>query len=162
MRIKRLMATVAVAVYLPVAVVNAEEPVLKHVFDIHAECGEPRVVGDIPGGKRVMIPITGGWTKGMINAEILPGGADYQLVDTVSGRVEFDAIYTIKTTDSSLINVRNIGVSSNRDGKPYFTTTPKFEADKKSDYGWLGDRIFVCRPIGFGNGSVTLRVWTVE
>lgn len=134
----------------------------RHVFDIHAECGGVRDAGTVPGGKRVMIPITGGKVEGELNACILPGGADYQMVDTVSGRVEFDAIYTIQTDDSKLINVRNRGVSVNDSGGYYFTTSPTFEAPVESTYNWLNNRIFICKPVGFGDGVVHLRVWVVE
>lgn len=76
----------------------------------------------------------------------------------MSGRVEFNAIYTLRTNDSKLINVRNIGVSKG----DYFTTSPVFEAPVDSQYDWLNNRIFICKPIGFGNGIVHLRVWMVE
>lgn len=140
----------------------ASAPVLRHVFDIHAKCGATMVAGNIPGGKRVMIPIIGGSVSGEITADILPGGADRQLVDTVSGRVEFDAVYTIRTGDGSLINVRNTGVSTSGERGDYFTTSPRFEAPVESPYDWLNNRIFVCKPVGFGDGSVDLRVWVVE
>jgi len=141
---------------------RAETPVLRHVMDIHAECGEPLAVGDVPGGKRVVIPITGGRVEGNISGEILPGGADYQMIDTVSGRTEFRAVYTVRTSDSLLVNVCNTGVATRGGKGDYFTTTPLFEAPVNSGIGWLNDRIFVCRPTGFGDGVVHLRVWVVE
>lgn len=142
---------------------QAESPVLRHVFDIHASCGEPLTVGRIQGGKRVVIPITGGSVEGDINGRILPGGADYQLIDTIGGRTEFRAVYTVVTSDSLYVNVCNTGValSSGPEGG-YFTTAPVFEAPADSPAAWLNNRIFVCRPTGFGDGMVHLRVWAVE
>lgn len=152
--------TVIISILLTCFDVRSAEPKVKvkHVFDIHAKCSEARNLGVIPGGLRVMIPIVGGNVEGDVVADILPGGADYQLVDTVSGRVEFNAIYTLRTNDSKLINVRNIGVSKG----DYFTTSPVFEAPVDSQYDWLNNRIFICKPIGFGDGIVHLRVWMVE
>lgn len=141
---------------------SAGEPVLRHVFDIHATCCDAICVGDIPGGRRVMIPITGGNVEGDVVAGIIPGGADYQMIDTVSGRTGFDAVYTLRTHDGSFINVRNIGVSTSGDRGDYFTTAPRFEAPVGSRYDWLNNRVFVCRPVGFGAGVVHLRVWVVE
>lgn len=141
---------------------RAETPVLRYVMDIHAECGEPLAVGDVPGGKRVVIPITGGRVEGDISGEILPGGADYQMTYTLNGRTEFRAVYTVRTSDSLLVNVCNTGVATWGGKGDYFTTTPQFEAPEASGIGWLNDRIFVCRPTGFGDGVVHLRVWVVE
>lgn len=141
---------------------SAQAPALKHVFDIHAECAPALVSGDVPHGKRVMIPITGGYVDGGITASILPGGADYQLVDESDGRVEYKAVYTFMTADSVLVNVTNEGVSRQNDEGFYFTTTPKFEVGRESAYDWLNNHVFVCRPIGFDNGCVHLRVWKVE
>lgn len=143
-------------------ILKAESPSLREVFDIHAKCGPGIVVGDVPGGKRVMIPITGGEVKGEVDAKIIPGGADYQMVDTVRGRVEYRAIYTLLTEDSTYINVTNVGVSSNVGGKNYFVTSPKFEVAVATPYGWLNDRIFVCRPVKFERDGIVLRVWVVE
>ena len=58
-------------------------------------------------------------------------------------------------------NVENTGISFSRDGEHYFTTTPAFEADKNGPYRWLNDYIFICRPVNFAPGAVTLRVWQV-
>lgn len=141
---------------------TASEPVLRHAFDIHAQCGDALDAGVTPMGKRIVIPITGGTVTGDISADILPGGADYQLIDTTSGRTEFNAIYTIMTHDGHAIGVTNIGVSTSGKQGDYFTTTPKFEAPVQSDYDWLNNRIFVCKPIGFEDHAVKLRVWVVE
>lgn len=154
----------AVIFLISVSSSQASEPgiALTHVFDIHAKCDAARVSGSVAGGKRVVIPITGGNIEGKIEGMILPGGADYQMIDTVSGRTELDAIYTIMTNDSCFINVRNRGININDSNGYYFTTSPVFEAPKSSRYNWINNRIFVCKPIGFDNGVVHLRIWSVE
>lgn len=134
----------------------------RHVFDIHALCGEAVEAGSGEGVKMVTIPITGGRIEGAIDGEIVPGGADYQRIDTVSSRIELNAVYSIMTCDSCFIKVRNRGININDADGYYFATSPEFEAPKDSKYNWLNNRIFVCKPIGFGEGIVHLRVWTVE
>lgn len=151
---------------------------MTHVFDIRALCGEAFTVGSTPKGLRVVIPITGGDVSGeRLTAAVVPGGADYQLVDTVTGRVEYEAIYNLLTPDGHHIHVRNRGVStpafspssdpsesSDEIASPagYFVTTPVFEAPASSPYSWLNNRIFICKPVGFADGAVTLRIWLVD
>lgn len=139
-----------------------QTPELRHVFDIRAEVTAPFNLGQVPHGQRVVIPITGGDVTGEVNGKILPGGADYQLVDTVQKRTELKAIYTIMADDSTLINVVNEGINCYTPGEYYFMATPKFECDQNSRYAWLNNRIFVCRPISFEDGAIVLRVWEVK
>ncbi len=139
-----------------------QTPELRHVFDIRAEIMDAYNLGQVPHGQRVIIPITGGDVTGEVNGKILPGGADYQLVDTVQKRTELKAIYTIMADDSTLINVVNEGINCYAPGEYYFTTTPKFECDENSRYAWLNNRIFVCRPVSFEDGAIVLRVWEVK
>lgn len=141
---------------------NAQDPVFRHVFDIRAEISGAIDVGNVPHGKRIIIPITGGEVTGEINGKIIPGGADYQMVDTVGKQSELKAIYTILTDDSIPINVTNEGINRFKEGDYYFMTSPKFECDKNSKYGWLNNRIFVCRPVKFENNAIVLRVWEVN
>lgn len=158
----KLHAILAFLLMLP-AVCAASDPTpsLRHVFDIHAKCAEAFTVGDTPQGKRVIIPITGGEVSGDVKGTIRSGGADYQLVDTVSGRTSLEAIYSFRTDDGAWIKVCNKGIIRPDDKNYYFMTAPTFEAPQGTRYEWLNDRIFVCRPVGFTDG-ITLRVWVVE
>lgn len=156
-------AALAVCCGLLPFLLEAQTPGLRHVVDIRAEIGASvSESADQEGCVRVTIPITGGSVTGDLNAVILPGGADHQLVDTIRRRNSLCAVYDIMTPDSTVIRVRNEGINLYGDGKYYFVTSPKFECDPASSYAWLMDRIFVCRPVGFGNGEITLRVWEVE
>ena len=159
MKSRSLLLSIALSLTVPL--LSAGEPLLRHVFDIHAECAPALDLGAVPGGHRVMIPITGGKVEGDITAEIIPGGADYQMVSPDGTRTEFRAVYTLCTDDGRLINVTNTGIATSGDKGDYFTTSPAFEAPADSPYDWLNNRIFVCRPVGFGPGAVHLRVWTV-
>ncbi len=140
----------------------AQTPTLTHVFDIRAEIGEAINGGENPHGVRVTIPITGGEVSGKINGKVLPGGADYQLVNPAQQRSELQAIYTIMTNDSVAIHVCNEGITRFAPGDSYFMTSPKFECDIHSPYNWLNNRIFICRPVGFESNAITLRVWMAE
>lgn len=82
-------------------------PRLEHVLHIYVNIGKAQNVGPTTHGQRVIIPITGGKIIGNgIDSEILPGGADYQLVDHAAGRVDMDAIYSARTSDGCIIRVR--------------------------------------------------------
>lgn len=141
---------------------HAQTPTLTHVFDIVAEIGEAINGGPCPHGVRVTIPITGGSVTGKVNGKIIPGGADYQLLNPEQQRSELQAIYTIITEDSVAIHVCNEGINRFAPDDSYFMTSPKFECDVNSSYNWLNNRIFVCRPVGFEKNAITLRVWMAE
>lgn len=157
----RILSVLILTVFVMIVAcrIIAQTPTLRHVFDIHAKIDNAHDIGCIPEGRRIIIPITGGEIKGEINGIILPGGADYQLVDTVHNRAALKAIYTIITNDSTIINVTNVGINSYDVSDPYFMTSPKFECDMNSQYKWLNNRIFVCRPVAFEKDGIILRVW---
>lgn len=138
-----------------------EEPQLEYVCELKVTCDAAFSVGQTAHGERVVIPITGGTFEGpRMRGTILPGGADYQLVDNKRGRTELEAIYCIRTDDGVNIHIRNCGILHNLDGF-YFRTAPKFEAPQNSPYDWLNNGIFVCAP-GFGEGYISLKVWMVR
>lgn len=159
---KMVMAAVVALCGMCGVCAQGQTPTLRHVMDIRAEICGAYNGGKAPHGERVVIPITGGEVTGEISGKVIPGGADYQLVDGARCRGELCAIYSIMTEDSTLINVRNEGINCWGEGNQYFVTSPKFECNVDSKYGWLNDRIFVCRPVGFEPGAIVLRVWAVE
>ncbi len=145
-----------------VGICYAQNPEFRHVFDIHAKCSVAKEIGNVPHGKRVIIPIIGGEVRGSINGRILSGGADYQMIDTLRGRTELKAVYSFITNDSTYVNVTNEGIISADSDNYYFLTSPKFECDLDSPYAWLNNRIFVCRPVEFKENEIVLRVWEVK
>ena len=132
-------------------------PELRHVFDIEAEVGPTRDLGAMPHGRRRFVPILGGSVRGpRLEAEVMPGGADWQYVRS-DGVVELVARYSIKTVDGVEIAVTNRGL---RRAAPdvmarmargeavdtalvYCRTVPQFEAPA-GPYEWLNSSLFLC------------------
>ena len=108
---------------------------------------------------RTIIPITGGTFSGpQIKGTVIPGGADYQLYDNTHKRNNLEAIYCIQTDDGEYILVRNIGIATDR----YFFTSPVFEASSDGQYSWLNEGIYICRPSGFSDNTIRLKVWKAQ
>lgn len=111
---------------------------------------------DVDPNRRRIVPILGGTVIGpRLTAEILPGGADWQVVRP-DGTLEVVARYTLRAADGALISVVNKGL---RRGPPdvvarlaagenvdpalyYFRTAPVFEV-AAGPHSWLMDNLFV-------------------
>lgn len=131
-------------------------PPLRFVFAAFVDVDKPQEIGQTTAGRRRVIPITGGHVEGpRLTGDVVPGGADWQLVRS-DGTVELVARYTLRTTDGTLISVINRGV---RRAPPdilarltageivdpalyYFRATPSFSV-APGPHGWLADSIFV-------------------
>ena len=101
-------------------------------------------VGPSKRGPRNIIPITGGELTGRITGKVLPGGADYQ---NLSPPATIDARYLWQAADGEIIIVRN--------GGPFGSLVPTFEARVDSPYAWLNTGMFLSsnpagRPGGVG------------
>ena len=152
---------------------TAEAPRLDFVGAVEAEVAPPVVVGAGAAGERRIVPILGGRVSGpRLEGEILPGGADYQLIRP-DGVAEIEARYTLRLADGALVYVVNRGLrhAAPEDmarllrGEPvppervYFRTAPAFETASPA-YAWLQRGLFV----GFGErrpASVLVRVFAV-
>jgi hypothetical protein len=116
----------------------------------------PQALGKTPFGERRIVPILGGNLEGRLSGEVLPGGADWQLI-TEDGVAHLEARYTILTPDDARILVHNHGV---RHAPPeilkqlysgeavdplkyYFRSTPTFETGDNA-YTWLNRIVAVC------------------
>lgn len=147
--------------------VPTETPQLEFVMQLNVTLDQPYSVGDIPNGRRTVIPITGGTFEGpLLKGTIINGGADYQIASK-EGRTQIEAIYSIKTDDGVYIHVRNRGIicmGKDANGNPsfYFRAAPQFEAPIDSKYAWLNNAIFVCAPAPGKQGGITLNVWKVN
>src|SRR6185503_5474581 len=85
-------------------------PDLKHVCDIAVDVGPIRDLGPAPLGRRRIIAILGGAVSGSrLEADIVPGGADWQIV-RADGVVELEARYSIRTKDGVEIALVNRGL----------------------------------------------------
>lgn len=137
------------------------DPTLEYVCELKVTCDAGYSCGKTAHGERFIIPINGGTFEGpKMKGTVIPGGADYQLVDKERGRTELEAIYSIRTDDGVNIHIRNCGLLVSKDGF-YFRTAPKFEAPQDSKYDWLNNAIFVCVPEG-KQGYISLKVWMVK
>ena len=152
----------------------AAAPKLTFVFEMHATVGAPQEIGQVRGGRRRIVPITGGTFEGpAFRAKILPGGADWQTIQA-DGFSELDTRYTIQAESGGLIYVQNAGM---RHAAPavmekllagetvdpalvYFRTVPKFETTAP-DLQWLTRAVFVGLGERYPN-EVVIRFYRVE
>ena len=93
-------------------------PTLEHAFDVVVRLGALADHGRTRAGHRRVIPIVGGELSGGLDAEILPGGADWQLVRE-DGAIEIDGRYSARTPDGELIYLQVRGL---RTGPPEVLT----------------------------------------
>ncbi len=121
-----------------------------------ARLGEPMVIGDVPGGLRRVVPILGGHVEGpALRGEILPGGADWQII-APDGSAAIEARYTIRADDGGLILVHSRGmrngpaevlarVAAGEAVDPseyYFRTVVTLETGSAT-YEWVNRRLFI-------------------
>ena len=130
-------------------------PRLEFLARAHVKVAATMMLGTTTFGERRIVPILSGRVDGRVNADVLPGGADWQVVGR-QGTIYLEARYTLKTDDGALIYVRNQGI---RRGPPevlarllegntpdpseyYVRTTPRFETSD-ARYEWLNTIIAV-------------------
>jgi Protein of unknown function (DUF3237) len=148
-------------------------PRAEFVGEVEAEVAAPLVIGSGPAGERRIVPILGGRVAGpRLEGEILPGGADYQLIRP-DGVAEIEARYTLRLTDGALVYVVNRGLrhAGPEDmarllrGEPvppervYFRTAPAFETASPA-HAWLQRSLF----LGVGErrpAAVRVRIYAV-
>jgi Protein of unknown function (DUF3237) len=122
---------------------------------LRGELGGIQEIGQLAGGRRRVVLIAGGWVEGPhLQGEILPGGADWQLV-APDGSVAVEARYTLRASDGGLILVHARGV---RNGDPavlarlaageevdpneyYFRTSVTLETEAPA-HAWVNGRLF--------------------
>lgn len=90
---------------------TAPVPALEHVFDVTASLGPLEDHGMTRAGHRRVVPIAGGQVSGLFDAEILPGGADWQIVRP-DGAIEIDTRYSARTPAGEYVHFRTFGVRS--------------------------------------------------
>ena len=87
------------------------EPRLEAAFDVTVNVGGVVDYGQTRAGHRRVIDIVGGEITGSIEARILPGGADWQLVRS-DGCIDIDGRYSAETAEGDLIYIQVAGVRS--------------------------------------------------
>lgn len=127
------------------ALAQTPPPVTSHfVFAETVSLTPGELIGKTPLGERHRVPITGGYFAGPgLSGQIVPGGADWQLV-RADGSLVIDADYIIRTDDGVMIHVHNVGIvvrpGAGRSG--YALAAPVFEAPL-GKYGWMNDALFI-------------------
>jgi len=86
-------------------------PGLEPAFTVEARLGPLEDHGVTRAGHRRVVPIAGGRVGGLFDAEILPGGADWQVVRP-DGTVEIDTRYSARTPAGEHVHFRTSGVRS--------------------------------------------------
>ena len=106
----------------------------------------PQSLSRTPAGERRVVQILSGRFEGRLNGEVLPGGADHQIV-APDGTSHLNASYVIRTDDNALIQVQNTGIRHGVVGddplKYYFRSTPRFETGHER-YLWLNKIVAIC------------------
>ena len=90
---------------------TAPAPRLEPAFDVTATLGPLEDHGVTRAGHRRVVPITGGLVSGLVDAEILAGGADWQIVRP-DGSTEIDTRYSARTPAGEYVHFRTSGVRS--------------------------------------------------
>ena len=86
-------------------------PSLVRSFEVVADLGPLEDHGMTRVGHRRIIPVIGGAITGDFTGQILPGGADWQIV-RADGSIEIDGRYSARGGDGSLLYIRARGVRS--------------------------------------------------
>lgn len=135
-------------------------PALTFVADIFVEVAAPITIGETQEGLRRLVPILGGRIEGPnLQGEILPAGADYQLI-RADGYTTLDARYAARMAGGAMLYIVNLGVRYGAPdlmakitrGEPvppeqiYFRTTPRFETADPS-LTWLTRPLFLATAI---------------
>ncbi|MBV9891115.1 MAG: DUF3237 domain-containing protein, partial [Rhizobacter sp.] len=131
-------------------------PELERFADLEVEVGAPIEVGNVAGGMRRVIPITGGRCRGRgFDARVLPGGADFQLV-TSATTARLEARYVLETDAGDRIYVANEALRTAPaqvmarlvrgepvdPGDVYFRCVPRFETSAPA-LAWIHERVFL-------------------
>lgn len=89
----------------------APVPGLERAFEVAATLGPLEDHGMTRAGHRRVVAVAGGRVSGLFDAEILAGGADWQLVRP-DGTVEIDTRYSARTAAGEYVHFRTSGVRS--------------------------------------------------
>ena len=82
---------------------------LERLFRVDVLVGDIEDHGMTSAGHRRVVPILGGRIIDGLDAEVLPGGADWQLVRP-DGTIEIDTRYSARTADGALLHLRTHGI----------------------------------------------------
>lgn len=137
------------------------------LWEAMADIGERIDLGPGPLGARFLIPVLGGCFRpgpGIegLEGEILPGGADRQLLRP-DGVKELDAIYEMRTACGAVLGIRN-RVLIDDSISPRYAMSRIHVTAPDGPFAWLNRRLIVgtlqsARP---GRQAVIIRAWQVD
>ena len=137
-------------------------PVLSSAIRLHVLVDEALEIGQITGGLRRVIPITGGtWTAAGLDGEelsgdVVPGGADWN-TEIADGLSHVEARYSLRAPDGSLVEISNRGWI--RDGVA--RTVATLEAPSSSPLSHLTRRTLLGTIAG-ADGGVLLELFASD
>lgn len=131
-------------------------PTLAPLCELVVEVGAALDVGELPQGRRRVVPITGGVVTGRLQGRVRAGGADFQWLHEGGRIAHLDARYTLELDDGALVQVRNraLRVTDAENGARllrgeavdpaavYFRCQPTLEAAAPA-WRWVNERQFV-------------------
>ncbi|OJJ37919.1 hypothetical protein ASPWEDRAFT_171371 [Aspergillus wentii DTO 134E9] len=133
-------------------------PKLTPLFSLRCAVAAPIEIGNGPYGRRRCVPIESGTVRGeYINGEVVPGGADFMLVED-DQTTHVNTNYVIKSDDGAYLYIRTEGT---RSGPPevlkalmegdgvdpnsyWFHLHIKIETGHEK-YRWMNNRVIVGR-----------------
>ena len=136
---------------------------LAPLAELSVRIDAPIEVGRVPGGRRRIIPITGGTVSGRLEGTVLPGGADWAL-QRDDGTTAVSATYPVRTADGTVLTITNQGTITVRDGVPLGLTSIRIEAPE-GPWAFLNTTPVVgSLALSDDNGRIVvdLRFYTVE
>jgi hypothetical protein len=151
------------------------EPRIRHVYHLEATLGEPLELGEMTGGRRRIVPLTGGqFTGPEIRGRLLAGtSADWQLIRP-DGTAIGDIRYTLQTEHGALLYVRAHSIRHGDadvlarlargeevdPGEYIFRAAAQIETSAR-DLDWLNKGIFISVG-GRSSGGVAYDTYVVE
>jgi hypothetical protein len=125
---------------MPEGIPSPESGVL--VLEAEVQLDAVYDVGRTPFGLRQATVTQAGTMKGpKIQAEVLPGGLDYQLLLS-NGVIEVEQILVLRTSDERYVIMRNAGTGPGADD---LRVVFDFEASTTGEYAWLNTGKYVGR-----------------
>jgi len=148
-------------------------PVLRHLFDMHAELSEPEVIGPVAEGMRMNFYVRGGWFRGeRLRGEVCPVGGDWITLRS-DGIGQLDVRATLRCDDGAMIytwysgllhlaqDQRECFARGEMPAGPFRITTAPMYRCGDSRYAWLNRVQAVAR--GWADaGAVQYRVFSLD
>lgn len=114
----------------------------EEIMNLIVHCSQPIEIGNGPNGFLNVIPIKGGVFTGKISGEVIPGGADWNTVNTKQA-IHVFAKYVLKAKNGEFISIENEGYIDNSYSDRRIVTTPRFKVSENGKYGWLNCGVYV-------------------